>query len=141
MFQSWDRVATRAHIAGHANGILDALVVAANASQLAIAETCIKYPGRFIGGPQLEADDEGAGREGGLFEPHHDFARDTTAPVRGVHSEEIQVGDIIAITHDRKAGRRAAATSSQHDTFRVAHVPGDAGSGPGGSQSRFNVLL
>src|ERR1700724_1191894 len=79
------------NVALHADGRLDALVVAGNPRQLPVTEPRVEGACTLVFRPQFQSDDEGASRERGLFQPPDEAPADATAAMHGIDRQQIQV--------------------------------------------------
>ena len=66
-------------------------------------------------------------------------AGDAPAAVSGIDREQVEVGDILSITHDRKACDHRRQARGEHDAVCVPHVPADARGSPRRPEARLDV--
>src|SRR5215469_2433668 len=134
-------LAAATYVAHHADGRLDALVVAGDLPELVVTERVIERAGRLVARAQLEPDDEGSRGERGLLEPPHQRPRDAAAAVGRIDGEQVEMRDILAIAHDREARDHRRLTCGEHDALCVPHVPADARCSPRRLEAGLDVRL
>src|ERR1700736_6514189 len=134
------RLAAGAHVAHHAKGGLDALVVAGNLSELAVTARAVEGARRLVPGAQLQPDDEGAGGEGGLLEPLQQESGNAATAVCGSDGEEIQVRHVVGVAHDGEAGEREPGARGKHDAVRMTYVAADARRAPRRREAALHEL-
>jgi hypothetical protein len=111
-----------AQISAHAQRRFDALVVAGQASDGAVAQAFIKQLGSFVSGPHFQFDFEYAGYDGAFFEPLEKSLSKAGSSVRRRHGEKVQVRVVRAVAHDRKPGNVLASARDEHIDVKRANA-------------------